>query len=97
LKHTIPIYTINYVFRATTTAVNISTNYNYLFYLWNIWSNRINNTHPFIKKEMKKKYIITGVIGLALGVGIWFIVNNKKKKTRVIREGTFIIEVDDEE
>jgi hypothetical protein len=45
---------------------------------------------------MKKKYIITGLIGLALGVGIWFIVN-KKKKTRVIKEGTFIIEVDDEE
>jgi len=46
---------------------------------------------------MKKKYIITGVIGLAIGVGIWFLVNNNKKKTRVIREGTFIIEVDDED
>lgn len=44
---------------------------------------------------MKKKYIITGIIGLALGVGIWFYVKGRKKKTRVIKEGTFTIEVDD--
>lgn len=45
---------------------------------------------------MKKKYIVTGLIGLALGVGIWFYVKGRKK-TRVIKEGTFTIEVDEDE
>ena len=45
---------------------------------------------------MKKKYIITGIIGLALGVGIWFYVKGRKK-TRVIKEGTFTIEVDEDD
>jgi hypothetical protein len=44
---------------------------------------------------MKKQYIITGIIGLALGVGIWFYVKGRKKK-RIVREGTFIIEVEED-
>lgn len=46
--------------------------------------------------DMKKKYIITGLIGLALGVGLWFYLKGEKKK-RIIKEGTFTIEVDEDE
>lgn len=47
---------------------------------------------------MKKKYIIVGAIGLALGVGLWFIIKgNKQKRVRKIQEGSFTIEVEEDE
>ena len=44
---------------------------------------------------MKKKYLITGLIGLGLGVGLWFIMKGNKK-TKKIKEGSFTIEVEED-
>lgn len=46
--------------------------------------------------DMKKKYIITGLIGLGLGVGLWFMLKGNKK-TKKIKDGSFTIEVEVEE
>jgi len=44
---------------------------------------------------MKKKYLITGLVGLGIGVGLWFVIKGNKKK-KVIQEGSFTITVEED-
>lgn len=47
---------------------------------------------------MKKTYITTAIVGLAIGVGLWlYFRGQKKKKERVIKEGTFTIVVEEDD
>jgi hypothetical protein len=43
---------------------------------------------------MKKEYIITGIIGLGLGVALWFVIKGNRKR-RQIKEGSFTINVEE--
>ena len=46
---------------------------------------------------MNKKYIITGAIGLGLGVGAWFFYRwYKHRNDEVIKDGSFTINVSNE-
>lgn len=47
---------------------------------------------------MKKTHITIAIVGLALGVGLWLYFRpRKKKKERVIKEGTFTIVVEEDD
>lgn len=45
---------------------------------------------------MNKKYIITGLVGLGIGVGAWFVYNWwRNRNTRTIKHGSFEIIVEE--
>jgi hypothetical protein len=43
---------------------------------------------------MKKEYVITGLIGLGIGVALWFVIKGNRKRKQ-IKEGSFIINVNE--
>ncbi len=48
-----------------------------------------------IHLSMNKKYVITGIVGLGIGVGAWYLYNWwKYRNTEVIRDGSFEIIVE---